>query len=257
MKAPRRPGRLPRGRTAVQLVACGNCHTQFDVSGVQAKRFPCRCGARRREPPPAPVDAEIRRCGACGALTSPTSERCEYCRAAIRRDLRNLSLICPECYARNAEDSRFCTACGVTFRPEAGSPRRPRAALPRLRRADAAAADRRASASTSARAATALWVPDNDLRRARRARRRGPPQRGARRISRDARAAGHRIEPGRPGGPLPQVPGVRRLDAPPQLPEGFRRDRRPLRGPRHLARRRRAGADRRFRPQRPRGPRRP
>ena len=29
-----------------------------------------------------------------------------------------LSLICPECYARNAEASRFCTACGVAFRPE-------------------------------------------------------------------------------------------------------------------------------------------
>lgn len=102
----------------MQLVACGNCHTQYDVSGVAAKSFPCRCGEEVENRPPAPVDAEIRRCGACGALTRPRAERCEYCDAAIRRDDRNLSLICPECYARNAEDSRYCTACGVTFRPE-------------------------------------------------------------------------------------------------------------------------------------------
>ena len=34
------------------------------------------------------------------------------------RDARELSLICPECYARSTDDSRFCTACGVAFRPE-------------------------------------------------------------------------------------------------------------------------------------------
>ena len=102
----------------MQLVACSNCHTQYDVSGVVAKSFPCRCGEPVENSPPAPVDAEIRRCGACGALTRPRLERCEYCDASIRRDDRNLSLTCPECYARNAEDSRFCTACGVTFRPE-------------------------------------------------------------------------------------------------------------------------------------------
>ena len=33
-------------------------------------------------------------------------------------DPRKLSLICPECCARNANDARFCTACGVAFRPE-------------------------------------------------------------------------------------------------------------------------------------------
>jgi hypothetical protein len=103
----------------VQLVACGNCHTQYDVSGVTAKTFPCRCGETVENRPPAPVDAEIHRCGACGALVSPDAARCDYCAAEIvRDDARILSLICPECFARNAEDSRYCTACGVTFRPE-------------------------------------------------------------------------------------------------------------------------------------------
>ncbi len=28
----------------MRLVACQNCHTQFDVTHVAAKTFPCRCG---------------------------------------------------------------------------------------------------------------------------------------------------------------------------------------------------------------------
>ena len=103
----------------MRLVACDNCHTQYDVAEIAAKVFDCRCGNPVENRPPAPVDAEIRRCGACGALTTPETERCAYCNATIERDDRKLSLICPECFARNADDGRFCTACGVAFRPEA------------------------------------------------------------------------------------------------------------------------------------------
>lgn len=34
------------------------------------------------------------------------------------RDTRRLSLICPECHARNPDAARFCTACSVAFEPE-------------------------------------------------------------------------------------------------------------------------------------------
>ena len=107
----------------MQLVACSTCHTQYDVSDVVEKSFPCRCGETIENRPPSPVDAEIRRCGSCGALVDATALSCDYCASTIvRDDSRFLSLICPECYARNADDSRFCTACGVTFRPEAVRP---------------------------------------------------------------------------------------------------------------------------------------
>jgi Zn-finger nucleic acid-binding protein len=68
--------------------------------------------------PAAAVDAEILRCGSCGAAVDPNAAICEYCTSPIVRDGRTLELICPECYARNEERSRFCTACGVAFRPE-------------------------------------------------------------------------------------------------------------------------------------------
>jgi len=48
----------------------------------------------------------------------PDATSCDYCGARIIREDGVLSLLCPECFARNAEDSRFCTACGVTFDPQ-------------------------------------------------------------------------------------------------------------------------------------------
>ncbi len=102
----------------MRLVACDRCHTQYDVSHIATKSFRCRCGETLENRPPAPVDAEIHRCGACGALVESAAESCDYCGSALVRDPGELSLVCPECYARNAEDARFCTACGVAFAPE-------------------------------------------------------------------------------------------------------------------------------------------
>jgi Zn-finger nucleic acid-binding protein len=106
------------GPEALRLVACQNCHTQYDVTEVIAKSFPCRCGETVENRSLAAVDATVHRCGSCGAIVSAEAERCAYCGSDIVRDPGNLSLICPECYARSSEDSRFCTACGVAFRPE-------------------------------------------------------------------------------------------------------------------------------------------
>ena len=102
----------------VRLIACHNCHAQFDVTHVVEKTFPCRCGEVLENKKLRPVDTKIHRCGSCGAHVRAEDEHCDYCGAAIVRDPRKLSLICPECYGRNADESRFCTACGVAFSPE-------------------------------------------------------------------------------------------------------------------------------------------
>jgi len=65
------------------------------------------------------IDVAVLRCSSCGAMLSdPKSASCSYCGAAIVREDAERGLICPECYARNAHSSRFCTGCGVSFRPE-------------------------------------------------------------------------------------------------------------------------------------------
>ncbi len=107
-----------RLRTAVRLVACPNCHTQYDVANVRAKTIPCRCGEEIDNVPLQAKDAGIARCGSCGAGVQDSTETCQYCGSKIVREPGKLSLICPECFARCADDSRFCTACGVGFRPE-------------------------------------------------------------------------------------------------------------------------------------------
>jgi Zn-finger nucleic acid-binding protein len=102
----------------MRLVACPSCHIQYDVSDVLAESITCRCGERIDARPREPVDARIARCSACGAQLAAHSEHCAYCGSTIVRDVGRLSLICPECYARCAEDARFCTACGVGFEPQ-------------------------------------------------------------------------------------------------------------------------------------------
>lgn len=102
----------------MRLVACPSCHAQFDVQDFTEAELRCHCGATVPNVVHAGVDVEVHRCGSCGALVAPDAERCDYCRSAIVRDEKRLSLICPECYGRNADDSRFCTGCGVEFKPQ-------------------------------------------------------------------------------------------------------------------------------------------
>jgi len=106
------------GGPLLRLVACPDCHRQFDVTHVRADAVPCPCGARVANERHTPVHARVHRCGSCGAGVGAEAETCAYCGAGLVRDERALSLLCPECYARNAEVSRFCTACGVAFDPE-------------------------------------------------------------------------------------------------------------------------------------------
>ena len=102
----------------MKLIACPDCHAQYDVTTVGAERFDCRCGTSLENRTLRAVDAKIHRCASCGANVGETAADCEFCGAAIARGPASLSLICPECFARNDEASRFCTACGVAFQPE-------------------------------------------------------------------------------------------------------------------------------------------
>ena len=105
----------------MKLIACPDCHTQYDVAGMASGcTFDCRCGRTLEAIPPAvPTDALVRRCGACGAIARADADACDFCGSAIVQVVDPGSLICPECYARNLEDARFCIGCGVAFDPQA------------------------------------------------------------------------------------------------------------------------------------------
>jgi Zn-finger nucleic acid-binding protein len=102
----------------VKLITCPDCHAQYDVSLVLQERFACRCGKQLENRALKAVDSEIHRCASCGAHVDGEAPACGYCGAEIVREPGELSLICPECFARNADAARFCAACGVGFDPE-------------------------------------------------------------------------------------------------------------------------------------------
>jgi Zn-finger nucleic acid-binding protein/ribosomal protein L40E len=102
----------------VKLVACPQCHAQYDVADVVDETIACPCGAKISARPPAAVDAAVKRCAACGALVADGEQVCPYCQAAVARDPAPAGPVCPECYARNPERARHCTACGVAFLPQ-------------------------------------------------------------------------------------------------------------------------------------------
>jgi Zn-finger nucleic acid-binding protein len=103
-------------RAAGYLVACPRCHAQYDATGVGGASFLCHCGTRVANTRPAVVEAAVRRCGACGAGVATGAERCTYCGSPLGGGAG--CLVCPECFARNRDDARFCASCGVAFRPE-------------------------------------------------------------------------------------------------------------------------------------------
>jgi Zn-finger nucleic acid-binding protein len=103
----------------LRLIACRSCHTQFDAEEIAAARFACRCGATIENLPIEPKDAAVVRCGSCGAALEAEGGSCSFCGSGIARRPDATGPVCPECFARTPAGSRFCTACGVAFRPEA------------------------------------------------------------------------------------------------------------------------------------------
>ena len=88
----------------VKLVACSDCHAQYDVSSiVEGAAFDCRCSAMLEARAPNAVEAAVSRCSACGAVARGQDDDCSYCGSEIVRDVQRGGLICPECIARNPD----------------------------------------------------------------------------------------------------------------------------------------------------------
>ncbi len=102
----------------MKLVACPSCHAQYDADQSAADSIVCRCGTTFTAKAPASRDVAVTRCGSCGALLSGAETTCSYCRAEVVRTPTPAGPVCPECYARNPEGARHCTACGIAFLPQ-------------------------------------------------------------------------------------------------------------------------------------------
>jgi Zn-finger nucleic acid-binding protein len=96
------------------LVACPECHRQFDASGrPPGASFPCSCGAAVTVPQPQPHDAAVVRCSSCGAPREGEEAACRFCAAEFTLHEKDLDTICPGCMARVSGQARFCHHCGT------------------------------------------------------------------------------------------------------------------------------------------------
>ncbi len=146
----------------MRLIACRSCHTQFDAEQIAAASFTCRCGATLENRPVEPKDAAVVRCGSCGAALAPEGGSCSFCGSETLRRPDPTGPVCPECFARTPAGSRFCTACGVAFRPEPLTvPTRelpcPACSIPMSPRAVAG------SAVDECTRCQGLWIPEGKL----------------------------------------------------------------------------------------------
>ncbi|MFQ5654251.1 MAG: zf-TFIIB domain-containing protein [Planctomycetota bacterium] len=101
------------------LIACGDCHRQYDVGRREpGTRLRCSCGALMEVPREAPRTARVVHCESCGGTLEEGASRCGYCGSQITASDRRFGPACPECLARLGAGARFCVECGVEIRPE-------------------------------------------------------------------------------------------------------------------------------------------
>ena len=102
------------------LVACSECHRQYDVGDLApGSHVRCLCTRRIEVPAAKARQARMQHCSTCGGKLAENAKRCEYCDAAVSLADRGLGDACPECFARLPQGARYCSSCGVEIRPEA------------------------------------------------------------------------------------------------------------------------------------------
>lgn len=101
------------------LLCCPRCKRQLDASTVEpGGSVRCRCGQDMAVPRVRARDAVVVRCSSCGAPREEGSSACGYCGADFTARERDQNTLCPVCFARVSNASRFCSACGAAVAPE-------------------------------------------------------------------------------------------------------------------------------------------
>ncbi|MEE9395358.1 MAG: zf-TFIIB domain-containing protein [Planctomycetota bacterium] len=107
----------------MDLIACKKCHRQFDVSGHKiGERVRCLCDEVFEVQKPKAHQPRILRCSTCAGQIEAGAKLCPYCQGAVAFSDRDLTSVCPECYARIPGTSKFCTECGTGIQPQSIRP---------------------------------------------------------------------------------------------------------------------------------------
>src|SRR5262245_1226794 len=116
---PPAPRFRPQGGKMRVLLACPRCKRQHDASALApGASFRCRCGETLAVPQVRAADAVVVRCSSCGAPREEGAAACSYCGADFTARERDENTLCPVCFARVSNRSRYCSACGAVVAPE-------------------------------------------------------------------------------------------------------------------------------------------
>lgn len=105
------------------LAACPECRMQYDASAREpGTAFRCACGGKVVVSPAAALrraagDAVVVRCSSCGAPRIAAAAACHFCGSDFTVREQDLNTLCPGCFLRAGDRSRFCHHCGLALLP--------------------------------------------------------------------------------------------------------------------------------------------
>ncbi|MEW6364005.1 MAG: zf-TFIIB domain-containing protein [Acidobacteriota bacterium] len=101
-----------------RLLACQECKRQWDVTQYEVgQKLRCTCGFLLEVVRMQPRAPEVQHCESCGALRKRSKVACEYCGAVPTLVASKMGLVCPFCFCRTADDSKYCQSCGNVIQP--------------------------------------------------------------------------------------------------------------------------------------------
>jgi len=109
---------MPGGGTFQRVILCQECKRQWDVTAYEiGQRLRCLCGFLMEVPNVRSHAPTVQHCESCGAPRKPGGAACEFCGSIPTLASSRMSLVCPFCLCRTADQSRFCQSCGTAIQP--------------------------------------------------------------------------------------------------------------------------------------------
>ena len=101
-----------------RLLVCQECKRQWDVTQYEVRqKLRCTCGFLMEVVRMQPRAPEVQHCESCGAARQRSKVACEYCGAVPTLTASKMGLVCPFCFCRTADDSKYCQSCGKVIQP--------------------------------------------------------------------------------------------------------------------------------------------
>ena len=109
----------PGRNNVIPIVECQVCGNQYKPEGYSSgAKVRCRCGHLLVVPQSEPQEAAVLHCADCGGPVRSDALQCDYCGGFLDQDQSKKTLLCPNCFARLSQKSKYCVSCAHPIRPQ-------------------------------------------------------------------------------------------------------------------------------------------